>query len=100
MPSWAFSMACRVPPISARRLSLLTRPAASSDARLMRNPEDSFSRDFDSPVPDDSRLRYALNAATFWLMRKAILPTSLLALLLGRRPCRLELLSRQTGGRL
>ena len=47
MPSWALRMATLVPPTWARRPSLIDRPAASSAARLMRKPEESFSRLFD-----------------------------------------------------
>src|SRR2546426_7105953 len=72
--SWALEMAWLVPPISARRLSDLTRPAASSAARLIRNPEDSFSRDFERRSDVVLRLRYALNAMMFWLIRMKLIP--------------------------
>ena len=39
---WAWVL----PRISERRPSLMARPAASSAARLMRKPDDSFSRLF------------------------------------------------------
>ena len=57
MPSWALRVATLRPPTCERRFSLMTRPAASSPARLMRKPEESFSRDLPSEfwVPD--RLR-------------------------------------------
>src|SRR5439155_7530606 len=74
MPSWALAMAWLVPPISARRDSDLTRPAASSAARLIRKPEDSFSRDFERADDVVFRLRYALYAAMFWLMRMTVVP--------------------------
>jgi hypothetical protein len=45
MPSWALRVAWLRPPICARRPWLITRPEASSPARLMRVPEESFSRD-------------------------------------------------------
>ena len=44
MPSWALRMATLVPPTCERRPSLMERPAASSAARLIRKPEESFSR--------------------------------------------------------
>src|SRR5438309_9332983 len=73
-PSWALEMAWLVPPISARRLSDLTRPAASSAARLIRNPEDSFSRELVRASDVVLRLRYALNAMMFWLIRMLLTP--------------------------
>ena len=36
MPSWALRLACLRPPTRERRFSLMTRPAASSPARLIR----------------------------------------------------------------
>ncbi|CAB4603678.1 unannotated protein [freshwater metagenome] len=48
MPSWALRLAWRRPLVWARRFWLMTRPAASSAARLMRKPEESFSRFFPS----------------------------------------------------
>ena len=45
MPSWALRVATLRPPIWLRSDSLLTRPAASSAARLIRKPDDSFSSD-------------------------------------------------------
>src|SRR2546423_8033728 len=44
MPSCAFCMATLKPPTWERSFSLIDRPAASSAARLMRKPEESFSR--------------------------------------------------------
>ncbi|MNT68178.1 hypothetical protein D3C72_2063870 [compost metagenome] len=44
--SWMLRMAWRLPSTWARRPSAIDNPAASSDARLMRLPDDSFSRDF------------------------------------------------------
>src|ERR1700716_3186228 len=73
-PSWALAMAWLVPPISARRASDLTSPAASSAARLIRKPEDSFSRDFERAEDVVFRLRYALYAAMFWLIRMTVIP--------------------------
>ena len=45
-PSWALRTAIFRPPTCARRPSEIARPAASSAARLMRKPLDSFSSDF------------------------------------------------------
>ena len=50
MPSCALRLAWAVPRIWARMPSEIARPAASSAARLMRRPEDSFSIDFDSAI--------------------------------------------------
>ena len=47
MPSWALRTATLRPPTCERRPSEMARPAASSAARLMRKPLDSFSSDFD-----------------------------------------------------
>ena len=44
MAFWAFSLALLRPLTWPRSFSLMARPAASSAARLMRKPEDSFSR--------------------------------------------------------
>jgi hypothetical protein len=52
--------------------SEMARPAASSAARLIRRPEESFSIDFDSAVDVACRLRCALNASTFVFTRRAI----------------------------
>lgn len=45
IPSWALRTPTFNPPIWERRPSLMARPAASSAARLIRNPLDSFSSD-------------------------------------------------------
>src|SRR6188768_3128840 len=45
MPSSAFDLARPMPRILERMVSDTERPAASSEARLMRRPVDSFSRD-------------------------------------------------------
>ena len=45
MPSCALRTATFRPPICERRPSLIDRPAASSAARLIRKPDDSFSSD-------------------------------------------------------
>ena len=47
MPSWALRTATLRPPTCERRPSEIARPAASSAARLMRKPLDSFSSDLD-----------------------------------------------------
>ena len=44
-PSWVLRTATLRPPICERRPSEIARPAASSAARLMRKPLESFSRD-------------------------------------------------------
>jgi hypothetical protein len=49
----------------------MARPAASSAARLIRNPDDSFSNDFDIIESVALRLRYAFSAATLVLIRRA-----------------------------
>src|SRR3954453_22473642 len=72
MPSWALRLAWAVPRIWARMPSEIARPAASSAARLMRRPDDSFSIDFDRPVAVAERLRCALNASTFVFTRRDI----------------------------
>ena len=78
MPSCALRLACAVPRIWARMPSEIARPAASSAARLMRRPEESFSIDFDIPTEVADRLRWALNASTLVLtlsaMRSSLIP--------------------------
>src|SRR5215212_10402660 len=87
MPSWVLRTATFRPPIWERRPSEMARPAASSAARLMRKPEESFSRDLLIWPSVTDRLRYALSAAMLLLTRR---PTMFL---LGRdvhpplRPC-------------
>ena len=44
-PSWVLRTATLRPPICERRPSEMARPAASSAARLMRKPLESFSSD-------------------------------------------------------
>ena len=72
MPSWALRVACLSPEIWARRFWEMTRPAASSAARLMRNPEESFSRLLPIEVFVLDRLRQALKAATLLLIRMVV----------------------------
>ena len=48
MPSCALRLAWAVPRIWARMPSEIARPAASSAARLMRRPDESFSIDFEA----------------------------------------------------
>ncbi len=72
MPSWALRLAWAVPRIWARMPSEIARPAASSAARLMRSPEESFSIDLDSAIEVFWRLRWALNASTFVFTRRDI----------------------------
>jgi hypothetical protein len=57
IPSWALRWATLNPPTFERRFSLMDSPAASSAARLIRYPEDSFSRDLDICVSVEVRLR-------------------------------------------
>src|ERR1700754_3297241 len=52
----------------------MARPAASSAARLMRRPDESFSIDFDCAYCVDCRLRWALNASMLLLTRRDMLP--------------------------
>src|SRR5437764_3604343 len=73
MPSWAFWLACWKPPIWARSFSLMERPAASSAARLMRKPEDSFSRLDDIAFCVSLRCRYAFIAPMLVLICRPIL---------------------------
>src|SRR4028118_1027960 len=70
MPSWALRGATLRPPTCERRPSEMARPAASSAARLMRKPLDSFSRLLESWLSVLDRLRYEFIAAMFWLMRR------------------------------
>ena len=48
----------------------MARPAASSAARLMRKPEDSFSSDLLIAPSLTDRLRYAFSAAMLLLRRR------------------------------
>ncbi len=52
------------------QLSDLVSPAASSAARLMRKPLESFSSDLLSCPSVVVRFRYAFIAAMFWLIRR------------------------------
>src|SRR4051812_14846376 len=70
MPSCVLRTATFRPPICERRPSEMARPAASSAARLMRKPEDSFSSDFCICPSVTDRLRYALSAAMLLLTRR------------------------------
>src|SRR3954470_10972802 len=70
MPSWVLRTATLRPPICERRPSEMARPAASSAARLMRKPEESFSRDLLIWPSVTDRLRYALSAAMLLLTRR------------------------------
>src|SRR5436305_9749898 len=77
MPSWAFCDDCWKPPICERSFSLMERPAASSAARLIRKPEESFSRLDDIAFCVSLRCRYAFMAPTLVLFcRLIILPCS------------------------
>ena len=57
IPSCALRIATREPFTSLRRASDFTSPAASSAARLIRNPDDSFSRLLPSSTPVPERFR-------------------------------------------
>src|SRR6476620_2140363 len=70
MPSCALRTATLRPPTCERRPSEIARPAASSAARLMRKPLDSFSSDLLIAPCVTDRLRYELKASMFWLMRR------------------------------
>src|SRR3954466_15799417 len=70
MPSWVLRTATFRPPIWERRPSEMARPAASSAARLMRKPEESFSSDLLIWPSVTDRLRYALSAAMLLLTRR------------------------------
>src|SRR2546421_5432411 len=70
MPSWALRAATCRPPIWDCRPWLIDRPAASSAARLIRRPEDSFSSEFFMALSVEDRLRYALTAAMLLLIRR------------------------------
>src|SRR3954464_7100612 len=75
-PSSELRLAWLRPRIWARIFSEMARPAASSAARLMRRPLESFSMLLESVVWVPSSWRWALNASTLVLMRSdmAILP--------------------------
>ena len=70
MPSWALRAATCRPPICDWRPWLMDRPAASSAARLIRRPEDSFSSEPAMPLSVVDRLRYAFIAMMLELMRR------------------------------
>src|SRR5659263_146799 len=73
MPSWALRTATLRPPTCERRPSEIARPAASSAARLMRKPDDSFSSDLARSFCVLDRLRYELVAAMFWLIERPMM---------------------------
>ena len=72
-PSWALRTATLRPPTCERRPSEIARPAASSAARLIRKPLDSFSSDLAIWPSVTDRLRYAFIAAMFWLIRRLMM---------------------------
>src|SRR5262245_59327470 len=80
MPSCALRTATFRPLTCERSFSEMTRPAASSAARLIRKPEESFSSDFDIAVSLTVRLRYELIAAMLVLILRPILVGSSLNL--------------------
>src|SRR3954465_10041197 len=67
MPSWVLRTATFRPPICERRPSEMARPAASSAARLIRKPEESFSSDLLIWLSVTDRLRYEFIAAMLLL---------------------------------
>ncbi len=69
MPSWALRTAWFRPRTCPRSFSEIVRPAASSAARLIRSPLDSFSTLFASDMPVVFRLRCAFTALMFVLIR-------------------------------
>src|SRR6478609_7273251 len=73
MPSWALRAATFRPLTCERRPSEIARPAASSAARLMRKPDDSFSSDLLRSFCVLDRLRYELTAAMFWLIERPMM---------------------------
>src|SRR3954453_7611581 len=75
-PSCALRTATLRPPTWARRPSEIARPAASSAARLIRKPLDSFSNDLLICPSVTDRLRYEFCAAMFWLMRRPMTTSS------------------------
>ena len=46
----ALRLACVIARMSPRSLLAIPRPAASSEARLIRKPEESFSMDFETDM--------------------------------------------------
>ncbi len=64
MPSWALRWATLRPLTWDFSPSEIARPAASSAARLMRRPLESFSSDLDRSFCVADRLRYAFSADT------------------------------------
>ena len=86
MPSWALRTATLRPPTCERRPSEIARPAASSAARLIRKPLDSFSSDLDIWPCVTDRLRYEFKASMFWLMRRLMVIPSWNVESAGARP--------------
>src|SRR5450830_243084 len=73
MPSWALRTPTLMPPICERMLSEIARPAASSAARLMRKPDESFSSDLLRLPCVVVRLRAALRAAMLVLTERPMM---------------------------
>jgi hypothetical protein len=80
LPSTAFLDATVKDLTFTRSLLAMARPAASSAARLMRKPLDSFSMLLFRLFSVPSNCRCALIAATLVLMRSAIVESSLIFL--------------------
>src|SRR4051812_19712954 len=68
--SWVLRWAWPRPLTWPRSRSLIARPAASSAARLIREPDESFSIDFCSLLFVPTRLRWALNASMLLFTRR------------------------------
>src|SRR5690606_39844559 len=71
-PSLALRTACDVPRIWEVIRSLMARPAASSFALLMRNPEDRRCKARDSSLPLRTRFLCAFSDETFALIDRAM----------------------------
>ena len=65
-PSSELRLAWATPRIWARIFSEMARPAASSAARLMRRPDESFSIDFDMLIAVADNCRWAFRAPRCW----------------------------------
>src|SRR6266851_5610163 len=86
IPSCELRCAWAKPLIWPRSFSLMLKPAASSPARLMRRPLDSFSTLFEYDIALSAMLRCAPNASTFVLIRVDMVLVGLLCLYVGAIP--------------
>ena len=80
MPSWALRFACVKPPICDFIFSEIAKPAASSPALLIREPDESFANEFDFAVFAAVKRLYVFIAATFVLIRMLNSSISLVSL--------------------